>query len=265
MAIPPPSGRRPKGYRWDGERGVWVDAEGGVRPEATRNQRRVEQRNASPIQKLRHESKWKLYESAGRHYHRMRDGQIFTLAERRAMHTLYGYHISADLASQLELTHPSDAELERATRVLNEGKARHEAEKLAEEQARQARQRDREESERRREEQQQVKERAAAALIPPLPPPEQLQMLRAGFVQGAAVEYNTRIHGWIPAILTKVLHSETHSWDFRCAPNSRFKGHHTLCSVQVDAETSKRLDLPMNVKGLYENTCGLDAARIRLL
>ena len=90
-------------------------------------------------------------------------------------------------------------------------------------------------------------------------------MLRAGSVQGAAVEYYTRQHGWIPATLIKVLHSETHSWDFRRAANSRFKGHHTVCLIQVDAATSKHLDLPVNAKGLSENECGLDAARIRLL
>lgn len=55
---------------WDLLRGCWVNAQGDERPEATRNKRRVQQRNDSEEQSRRHQQKWQLYESGGRHYNR---------------------------------------------------------------------------------------------------------------------------------------------------------------------------------------------------
>ena len=52
--VPRPEGRAPKDHTWDEHRGVWVGPDGKDRKEATRNQRRVAQRNASDDQRARH-------------------------------------------------------------------------------------------------------------------------------------------------------------------------------------------------------------------
>lgn len=68
---PRPRGSAPSEHPiWDSECGVWVNANGERRPEATRNQRRVQQRNASEEQMRKHKMKWQLYDSGGRHYNR---------------------------------------------------------------------------------------------------------------------------------------------------------------------------------------------------
>ena len=56
----------PHGFQWDYSRGQWVDTDGIARPEATRKQRRVLQRQASEMQTLRHKHKWQLYDSCER-------------------------------------------------------------------------------------------------------------------------------------------------------------------------------------------------------
>ena len=65
-----PRGSAPDGYEWDEARGKWIDEDGDARPEATRNERRVEQRNASEEQTRKHKQKWELYGSHGRYRHR---------------------------------------------------------------------------------------------------------------------------------------------------------------------------------------------------
>ena len=60
-----PRGPTPHGYTWDNERG-WVDADDVVRPDASRNERRVQQRNKSAEQLERHRRKYELYDSHGR-------------------------------------------------------------------------------------------------------------------------------------------------------------------------------------------------------
>ena len=55
---------------WDHTSGCWKDKSGEQRPDATRNERRVQQRNDSEDQTERHKQKWELYESCGRHYYR---------------------------------------------------------------------------------------------------------------------------------------------------------------------------------------------------
>ena len=67
---PRPPGPAPVGYTWDPAAGKWLDSNGAERPDATRNKRRVEQRNASEEQTRTHKQKWQLYESHGRHRQR---------------------------------------------------------------------------------------------------------------------------------------------------------------------------------------------------
>ena len=74
-----PRGPAPKDYSWDGERG-WVDAAGVVRPEATRNDRRVQQRNASAEQLQRHKDKYQLYDSGGRLWQRKHPEAVAAMA-----------------------------------------------------------------------------------------------------------------------------------------------------------------------------------------
>lgn len=76
-------GPAPAGYTWDGERG-WVDADNKVRPVATRNERRVQQRNTSAEQARRHKEKHWLYNSGGRLHLRRLERQDPDEAERRA-------------------------------------------------------------------------------------------------------------------------------------------------------------------------------------
>ena len=75
---PRPPGPSPHGFEWHYAQGRWLDADGQLRPEATRSKRRVQQRNASEVQMLRHKRKWALYDSCERRYRR-RKGEDFAL------------------------------------------------------------------------------------------------------------------------------------------------------------------------------------------
>ena len=81
-----PRGSAPDGYAWDDAAGQWLDGNGVPRPDATRNQRRVQQRNASEVQTLRHKHKWEHYESCERRYrwHRS-DDPFLTAQEQKAV------------------------------------------------------------------------------------------------------------------------------------------------------------------------------------
>ena len=46
---PRPRGSAPEGYSWDHARGKWIDKDGDPRSTTTRNERRVEQRDASSV------------------------------------------------------------------------------------------------------------------------------------------------------------------------------------------------------------------------
>lgn len=110
---PRPRGSAPDGYEWDHALGQWLDADGGPRPNATRNQRRVQQRQQSEVQSLRHKRKWQLYDSDERRYRRRKGAEPnLTAQERKAYNAGWRLAIaSPDLYASLGYNREADRAL----------------------------------------------------------------------------------------------------------------------------------------------------------
>ena len=90
---PRPPGPSPHGFAWNHAEGQWISPDGQSRPEATRSQRRVQQRKASEVQTLRHKRKWELYDSCERRRRRHK-GQdpVLTAQEQKAFNAGWRLH-----------------------------------------------------------------------------------------------------------------------------------------------------------------------------
>ena len=112
---PRPRGSAPDGYAWDHAVGQWIDDDGVARPEATRSERRVQQRNASEIQKLRHKHKWHLYDSMERRRKR-RNGEepAFTAQERKVYNAAWRLGVPAEAYAAMGYDRDADVALARS-------------------------------------------------------------------------------------------------------------------------------------------------------
>jgi hypothetical protein len=215
---PRPRGSAPAGYTWDHGIGIWLDGDGRPRPNATHNQRRVQQRQASEVQSLRHKRKWALYDSCERRYRR-RKGEMPALTAQEQKACNAGWRLSV-LSPDLYAKMGYDAEADRALRDsagdVMAAVRRREAD------ARAAKQRERDERDAayraaaKREAEQLERARVA---------PERLaegRRLTEGFVTGGRVEFRTwqtmnlktgrdlkvadcHYSDWQPGTLTKVV------------------------------------------------------------
>ena len=215
---PRPPGPSPHGFEWEHAQGQWVDTDGNPRSEATRNQRRVQQRQESEQQTLRHKRKWELYESCERRRRRCKgEAALLTAQEKKAYNAGWRLHaLSADLYSALGYSADADRGLCDSMGDVIAAARKREAD------ARAAIEREREEraaayrAEREREAERLERERVA---------PERLaegRRLTEGFAIGDRVEFRTVLTynlktgndldmqdwvttEWQPGTLTKVV------------------------------------------------------------
>jgi hypothetical protein len=112
---PRPRGPAPHGFEWNHDQGIWIGTDGTTpRPDATRSQRRVQQRKASEVQTLRHKRKWQLYSSSERQRRRRKGEELALTVQERKAHNA-GWRLAV-LSPDLYAKMGYDAEADRALR-----------------------------------------------------------------------------------------------------------------------------------------------------
>lgn len=210
-----PRGSAPNGYSWDHRRGKWLDDDGDQRPTATRNQRRVEQRDASAIQTARHKHKWALYDSMERRRKR-RKGELpaFTVQERKVYNAAWRLGAPAEAYAAMGYDRDADVALARSMGdVVGAARQREADARAAAERERAEREAAYRAAKERETERLAIESRAPARL-------EEGKRLAEGFSTGGRVEFRTLltfnlktgkdlevpIHtDWQPGTLTKVV------------------------------------------------------------
>ena len=105
---PRPRGPAPAGYTWCHLRGKWFNVDGEPRPFATRNKRRVDQRDASEVQSLRHKHKWALYDSSERRSKRQKGIMpLLTSAEAKTCNAAWRLRLPGRLSRPRNFLFPS--------------------------------------------------------------------------------------------------------------------------------------------------------------